>query len=86
MCGVPVHAATSYVARLIEAGHRVAIAEPTETQAEAEAARGPGALIGRGIVRVVTAASTTDEVGDDGSETGAGDGTVRAAAQDREAA
>ena len=86
MCGVPVHAATSYIAQLIKAGHRVAIAEPTETQAEAEAARGPGALVGRGIVRVVTAASTTDEVGDDGSETGGGDGTVQAAAQDREAA
>jgi DNA mismatch repair protein MutS len=26
MCGVPVHSATSYLARLIRAGHRVAIA------------------------------------------------------------
>ena len=29
MCGVPVHAAEGYLARLIKAGHRVAIAEQT---------------------------------------------------------
>ncbi len=31
MCGVPVHAATAYLQRLIKAGHRVAIAEQTES-------------------------------------------------------
>jgi DNA mismatch repair protein MutS len=31
MCGVPVHAAESYLARLIKAGCRVAIAEQVET-------------------------------------------------------
>ena len=36
MCGVPVHAATAYLQRLIKAGHRVAIAEQTESP---EAAR-----------------------------------------------
>jgi hypothetical protein len=36
MCGVPVHAAEGYLARLIKAGHRVAIAEQTESP---EAAR-----------------------------------------------
>ena len=35
MCGVPVHAAENYLARLIRAGHRVAIAEQTETPAQA---------------------------------------------------
>lgn len=30
MCGVPVHSAEGYLARLIKAGHRVAIAEQTE--------------------------------------------------------
>ena len=40
MCGVPVHAAESYLARLIRAGHRVAIAEQTESPAEARKARG----------------------------------------------
>ena len=36
MCGVPIHAAESYLARLIRAGHRVAIAEQTESPAEAK--------------------------------------------------
>src|SRR3982751_4369048 len=31
MCGVPVHSAEAYLARLIKAGHRVAIAEQVET-------------------------------------------------------
>ena len=37
MCGVPVHSAESYLARLIKGGHRVAIAEQTETPAQAKA-------------------------------------------------
>src|SRR3546814_5709083 len=36
MCGVPAHAAESYLARLIKAGHRVAIADQTETPAKAK--------------------------------------------------
>src|ERR1700750_2834424 len=40
MCGVPVHSAEAYLARLIKAGHRVAIAEQTESPAEARNARG----------------------------------------------
>ena len=39
MCGVPVHAAEAYLARLIRAGHRVAIAEQIESPAEAQGAR-----------------------------------------------
>src|SRR5579863_3105749 len=35
MCGVPVHAAEAYLARLIRAGCRVAIAEQVESPAEA---------------------------------------------------
>ncbi|PAX08366.1 DNA mismatch repair protein MutS [Sphingomonas lenta] len=61
MCGVPVHAATSYLQRLIKAGHRVAIAEQTETPAEAKKRGGSKALVGRGIVRVVTAGTLTEE-------------------------
>ena len=60
MCGVPVHSAESYLARLIKAGHRVAIAEQTETPAEAKA-RGSKALVGRAIVRYVTAGTLTEE-------------------------
>ena len=60
MCGVPVHSAENYLARLIKAGHRVAIAEQTETPAEAKA-RGAKALVGRAIVRYVTAGTLTEE-------------------------
>jgi len=40
MCGVPVHSANSYLARLIRGGHRVAIAEQIELPADARRARG----------------------------------------------
>lgn len=61
MCGVPVHAAESYLARLIRAGHRVAIAEQTESPAEARKARGSKALVARAIVRLVTPGTLTEE-------------------------
>ena len=60
MCGVPVHAAESYLARLIKAGFRVAIADQTESPAEAKA-RGSKALVERAIVRFVTAGTLTEE-------------------------
>ncbi|MBJ6120247.1 DNA mismatch repair protein MutS [Sphingomonas mollis] len=61
MCGVPVHAATAYLQRLIKAGHRVAIAEQTESPDAARKARGSKALVNRAIVRVVTAGTLTEE-------------------------
>jgi DNA mismatch repair protein MutS len=61
MCGVPVHSADSYLARLIKAGHRVAIAEQTESPAEARKARGSKALVERAIVRLVTPGTLTEE-------------------------
>ncbi|WP_419723187.1 DNA mismatch repair protein MutS [Sphingobium aromaticiconvertens] len=60
MCGVPVHSAEGYLARLIKAGHRVAIAEQTETPAQAKA-RGGKTLVARAIVRYVTAGTLTEE-------------------------
>jgi DNA mismatch repair ATPase MutS len=39
MCGVPVACREGYLARLIKAGHRVAIAEQTESPASAQEAR-----------------------------------------------
>jgi DNA mismatch repair protein MutS len=60
MCGVPIHAAEAYLARLIKAGHRVAIAEQTESPAEAKK-RGSKAVVNRAIVRVVTAGTLTEE-------------------------
>jgi DNA mismatch repair protein MutS len=67
MCGVPVHSAESYLARLIRAGCRVAIAEQVETPDEAKArAKREGTpsskvLVGRAIVRLVTAGTLTEE-------------------------
>jgi DNA mismatch repair protein MutS len=61
MCGVPVHSAESYLARLIKGGHRVAIAEQIESPAEARKARGSKALVERAIVRLVTPGTLTEE-------------------------
>ncbi len=67
MCGVPVHSAESYLARLIRAGCRVAIAEQVETPDEAKArAKREGTpsskvLVSRAIVRLVTAGTLTEE-------------------------
>ena len=67
MCGVPVHSAEGYLARLIKGGCRVAIAEQTETPDEAkERAKREGkpaskALVARNIVRLVTAGTLTEE-------------------------
>jgi DNA mismatch repair protein MutS len=48
MCGVPYHAAENYIARLIKAGHKVAICEQMEQP-------GPGKkLVRREIIRVLT--------------------------------
>jgi DNA mismatch repair protein MutS len=60
MCGVPIHAAEAYLARLIKAGHRVAIAEQTESPAEAKK-RGSKSVVNRAIIRVVTAGTLTEE-------------------------
>ncbi len=48
MCGVPYHACDSYLARLVAAGHKVAVCEQAEDPATA---RG---LVKREVVRVVT--------------------------------
>jgi DNA mismatch repair protein MutS len=60
MCGVPIHAAEAYLARLIKGGFRVAIAEQTESPADAKK-RGSKSVVNRAIVRVVTAGTLTEE-------------------------
>ena len=60
-CGVPVHAAESYLARLIRGGFRVAVAEQTESPVEARKARGSKALVDRAIIRLVTPGTLTEE-------------------------
>ncbi len=60
MAGVPVHAAESYLARLIRAGCKVAVCEQTEDPAQARK-RGAKALVRREVVRLVTPGTITEE-------------------------
>ena len=60
MCGVPVHTAETYLARLIRAGFKVAICEQVEDPAEARR-RGAKSPVRRAVVRVVTAGTLTEE-------------------------
>ena len=57
MCGVPVHAAEAYLARLIRRGFRVAVAE----QMDDPKARGGKTLIRRGVVRLITPGTLTED-------------------------
>ncbi|MCW3846150.1 DNA mismatch repair protein MutS [Sphingomonas sp. LB-2] len=61
MCGVPAHAMEGYLARLIKAGHRVAIADQVETPEQAKKRGGSKALVARAVIRVVTAGTLTEE-------------------------
>src|SRR5215211_6728266 len=54
MCGVPHHAAASYISRLVRKGYRVAICEQAEP-----AAKGTK-LVKREVVRVITPGTTVD--------------------------
>jgi DNA mismatch repair protein MutS len=60
MCGVPVHAADGYLARLIRAGHKVAICEQIEDPAEARK-RGSKAVLRRAVVRIVTPGTLSED-------------------------
>jgi DNA mismatch repair protein MutS len=60
MCGVPVHSHTTYVARLIKAGFRVAICEQTETPEQAKK-RGSKALVERRVIRIITPGTLTED-------------------------
>ena len=60
MCGVPVHTAEAYLARLIRAGFKVAICDQIEDPAEARRRGGKGP-VRRAVIRVVTAGTLTEE-------------------------
>lgn len=60
MCGVPAHSHEAYVARLVRAGHSVAIAEQVEDPRAAKK-RGGKALVERAIVRIITPGTLTEE-------------------------
>mgnify|MGYP005841144085 CR=1 FL=1 len=55
MCGVPFHSASSYLAKLIHAGRRVAICEQMEDPAQSKG------LVRREVVRVVSPGLITEE-------------------------
>jgi DNA mismatch repair protein MutS len=54
MCGVPYHAAPSYLAKLIKAGHRVAICEQTEDPSQAKG------IVKREVTRIISPGIVTD--------------------------
>jgi DNA mismatch repair protein MutS len=53
MCGVPYHAAQSYVAKLIKAGRRVAICDQTSEPQ-------PGKIVSRDITQIISAGTVSD--------------------------
>jgi DNA mismatch repair protein MutS len=60
MCGVPVERSEDYLHRLISAGNRVAVCEQTEDPAAARA-RGNKSVVRRGVVRLVTPGTLTED-------------------------
>ena len=54
MCGVPHHAADTYIAKLIAKGHKVAICEQLEDPKETKG------IVKRGVIRVVTPGTLVD--------------------------
>ena len=60
MCGVPVERSEDYLHRLIAQGHRVAVCEQTEDPAAARA-RGNKSVVRRGVVRLVTPGTLTED-------------------------
>jgi len=60
MCGVPAHSHETYLTRLIRAGFKVAVCDQIEDPAEAKK-RGGKAVVGRDVVRVITAGTLTED-------------------------
>lgn len=62
MCGIPYHAADTYINRLVEKGYKVAICEQMEDPKQAKG------IVKREVVRVVTPGTTLDAQGLDESK------------------
>ena len=54
MCGIPYHAAEQYIAKLVSVGEKVAVCEQLDAPQK-------GKLVDRGIVRIVTAGTVTED-------------------------
>ncbi|MFQ8581182.1 MAG: hypothetical protein ACLSA6_00945 [Holdemania massiliensis] len=61
MCGVPFHAVTGYIQRLVQKGYKVAIVEQMEDPALAKG------LVKRDVIKVVTPGTVIDELFDERS-------------------
>lgn len=59
MCGIPHHAATGYIQRLIQKGYKVAIVEQLEDPSLAKG------LVKRDVIKIVTPGTIMDEVSDE---------------------
>lgn len=55
MCGIPYHAADSYISKLIKAGYKVAICEQVEDPSKAKG------IVKRDVVRLITSGTFIDE-------------------------
>ncbi len=55
MCGVPYHAASNYIAKLIAAGYKIAICEQVEDPSEAKG------IVKREVTRIITPGTVYDE-------------------------
>ena len=62
MCGIPYHAADTYINRLVEKGYKVAICEQVEDPKQAKG------IVKREVVRIVTPGTTLDAQGLDESK------------------
>ena len=55
MCGVPYHAADTYIAKLVEKGYKVAVCEQTEDPASAKG------IVKREVIKIVTPGTLTSQ-------------------------
>ena len=56
MCGIPFHAADTYIARLVAKGYKVAVCEQTEDPAHAKG------IVTRDVIRVITPGTVTESI------------------------
>ena len=59
MCGVPHHAVTSYVQRLVQRGYKIAIVEQLQDPSEAKG------IVERDVIRVITPGTVMEEITDE---------------------
>ena len=56
MCGIPFHAAETYIARLVAKGYKVAVCEQTEDPSQAKG------IVTRDVIRVITPGTVTESI------------------------